>query len=104
MSNEFFEKLRPWSGRKHRLLQKYLPPFSAKVATATSSRTIYVVDGFAGKGTYGDGAEGSPVLIAKFGDVCLSWTNPVHLRVVNVEADKNNEGIFENLEVATRLW
>lgn len=104
MSKDFFEKLRPWSGRKHRLLQKYLPPFSAKVAKTSSSRTIYVVDGFAGSGTYTDGADGSPILIAKFSDVCLRWTDSVHLRVVNVEADKDNEGIFENLEEATRRW
>jgi three-Cys-motif partner protein len=107
MSKDFFEKLRPWSARKHRLLQKYLAPFIAKVARTTNSRTIYIVDGFAGSGTYTDGtnkADGSPVLIAKFGEVCLRWTDPVHLRVVNVEADKDNEGIFENLEEATRPW
>jgi len=104
MSKEFFENLRPWSERKHRLLGKYLPPFSAKVARTTSSRQIYIIDGFAGAAVYDDGSEGSPILIAKFGDVCRQWSQPVHLKLVNVEADRDNEGIFDSLAHATQPW
>src|SRR5687768_14491254 len=104
MNREFFESLRPWSGRKHRLLRKYIQPFTAKVARTSRSREIYIVDGFAGSAIYDDGAEGSPILIAKFADVCLGWSKPVNLRLVNVEADNKNEGIFESLEQSTRQW
>lgn len=75
-TDEFFDKLKPWSKRKHRLLGKYLPPFSAKVARATPNREIYCVDGFAGAAKYEDGSEGSPLLIAKFSDECARWRNP----------------------------
>lgn len=104
MNKDFFEKLKPWSQRKHRLLSKYLPPFSAKVAKTSRTREIFIIDGFAGAAAYDDGAEGSPILIARFGDVCLGWSNPVTLRLINVEADKNKEGIFDSLERATEEW
>ncbi len=104
MSKEFFDSLKPWSQRKHRLLRKYIQPFSAKVARTTSSREIFVIDGFAGAAVYDDGSEGSPILIAKFGDICLGWSEPVNLKLVNIEADKSNEGIFDSLQHATRQW
>jgi len=102
--HEFFDYLRPWSKRKHRLLRKYLPPFIAKVAKATSDREIYCVDGFAGAASYDDGSEGSPLLIARFSDECAQWQNPVFLRLINVEADSRKEGIFSSLEGATAEW
>lgn len=61
-TKEFFDKLKPWSKRKHRLLEKYLPPFSAKVATTTQNREIFCIDGFAGAAKYEDGSEGSPIV------------------------------------------
>ncbi len=103
-AKEFFDKLKPWSKRKHRLLGKYLPPFSAKVATTTRDREIYCVDAFAGAAKYGDGNEGSPLLIARFSDDCAKWVNPVFLKLINVEPDLENEGIFESLEDATQIW
>ena len=104
MTTNFFENLKPWSRRKHRLLSKYLPPFSAKVAKATNNREIFCVDGFAGAARYDDGSDGSPLLIARFSDECASWRDPVLLKLINVEADANNKGIFESLEQATAEW
>lgn len=102
MENEkFFENLQVWSKRKHRLLEKYLPPFSAKVASATINREVYCVDGFAGAAKYEDGSEGSPVLMAKFSDICLNWSRPVNLKIVSVEPDLTT---FQSLENATRDW
>lgn len=103
-TKEFFQKLKPWSERKHRLLKKYLKPFSAKVAKATQDRVIYCIDGFAGAAKYEDGSEGSPLLISKFSDVCSNWKEPVFLRLINVEPDKKDEGIFESLIEATNPW
>ncbi|MDQ3131265.1 MAG: three-Cys-motif partner protein TcmP [Acidobacteriota bacterium] len=103
-NEEFFDKLKPWSKRKHRLLGKYLPPFSAKVATTTQNREIYCVDGFAGAAKYEDGSEGSPLLIAKFSDECAKWRDPVFLKLINVEPDAEGKGIFPLLENATQDW
>jgi three-Cys-motif partner protein len=101
---EFFQKIKPWSRRKHRLLLKYLPPFSAKVATTTRNRQIYCIDAFAGAAKYDDGSEGSPILIGKVSDDCATWRNPVVLNLINVEPDIGNEGIFDSLQNATRYW
>jgi three-Cys-motif partner protein len=101
---EYFASLKPWSKRKHRLLEKYLKPFTAKVATATSERVVYCVDAFAGAAKYDDGSEGSPLLIAKLSDECANWTNPVHLMLINIEADIKNEGTFSQLEKETADW
>lgn len=103
-TEEFFDKLKPWSKRKHRLLGKYLPPFSGKVAKATQNREIYCIDGFAGAAKYEDGSEGSPLLIAKFSDECAGWRDPVILKIINVEPDVKREGIFPLLEKATQKW
>ena len=99
----FFENLKVWSKRKHRLLAKYLPPFSAKVASTTLNRDVYCVDGFAGAAKYEDGSEGSPVLTAKFSDVCADWkgNSSVSLKIINVEPDLNT---FNSLEQATQEW
>ncbi len=103
-TDEFFESVRPWSKRKHRLLGKYLKPFSAKVATATQNREIFCVDGFAGAAKYEDGSDGSPLLMARFADECATWKNPVNLKLINVEPDGKHDGIFLTLEQSTVEW
>lgn len=100
-NKKFFENLKVWSKRKHRLLGKYLPPFSAKVATTTLNRGVYCVDGFAGAAKYDDGSDGSPVLMAKFSDICATWSRPVNLQIINVEPDL---ATFQSLEIATQEW
>lgn len=100
-NKKFFENLKIWSKRKHRLLEKYLPPFSAKVASTTRNREVYCVDGFAGAAKYDDGSEGSPVLMSKFSDICSNWNRPVNLRIINVEPDLTT---FHSLETATKDW
>lgn len=102
-NKKFFENLKIWSKRKHRLLEKYLPPFSAKVASTTINREVYCVDGFAGAAKYDDGSEGSPVLMAKFSDVCANWkgNSSVNLKIINVEPDLET---FNSLEIATQVW
>ncbi len=102
-NKKFFENLKIWSKRKHRLLEKYLRPFSAKVASTTINREVFCVDGFAGAAKYDDGSDGSPVLMAKFSDVCANWKNDrsVTLKIINVEPDLET---FDSLEIATQDW
>ena len=97
--DKFFKRLKRWSERKHRLLEKYLPPFSAKVGSW--AREVYCIDAFAGAAVYDDGKEGSPLLMANLSDICASWKNPVTLRLINVESKKKH---FESLSVAIKPW
>ncbi len=99
--DEFFQYLKPWSERKHRLLGKYLKPFSAKVASITQNREIFCIDCFAGAAKYEDGKEGSPLLLAKLSDECSQWQTPVVFKIVNVEPDTKN---FLSLENLTQNW
>jgi three-Cys-motif partner protein len=59
----FFDRKRPWSKRKDRILSYYLEPYLAKVATLR--RPILIVDGFAGPGKFSDGEIGSPLIICE---------------------------------------
>lgn len=98
-NEEFFDKLKPWSKRKHRLLGKYLKPFIAKVASTTSNREIYCIDAFAGTAKYEDGSAGSPLLMAQLSDECAKWKNPVTLKIINVESNtKNYESLKDTMK------
>jgi three-Cys-motif partner protein len=62
-SNDFFNAKLPWSKRKDQILRYYLPPYLNKVRLLR--RPILLVDGFAGRGVFRDGEQGSPVIIAE---------------------------------------
>jgi three-Cys-motif partner protein len=100
-NSAFFDELKPWSKRKHRLLGKYLPPFIAKVASVTQDREIFCIDCFAGAAKYDDGNEGSPLLMARVADEGRNWQNPVNLRLVNIEPNKDN---YISLKQHTKPW
>jgi len=95
----FFQEAKIWSRRKHRILGKYLKPFSAKVGSW--ARTIFIIDGFAGRAKYEDGTEGSPLLTAKLSDECSTWKQPVGVRIINVEKNPDN---YSSLIEATADW
>lgn len=63
--DEFFDEPRDESLIKLRIYEKYLVPWAAKVGSTAKGSTIWVVDGFAGPGSYRDVTEtsGSPKLI-----------------------------------------
>jgi three-Cys-motif partner protein len=62
-AQEFFREKKPWSRYKDLILDYYLEPYLAKVATL--GRPILVVDCFAGPGQFEDGEPGSPLIISK---------------------------------------
>ena len=95
----FFDRTKEWSQRKHRLLGKYLKPFTAKVGSWNP--TIYCIDGFAGVGKYGDNKDGSPLIMAQLADESASWSKPVDLRIINVEAKRTH---FKELCDHTKPW
>ena len=62
MSEDFFQKKRPWSKYKDQILGYYLEPYIPKVARL--NKPIWIVDCFAGKGKFADGEPGSPLIIS----------------------------------------
>lgn len=62
-NEKFFESKREWSHVKDDLLTCYLMPYFTKIL-ATGKLIIYI-DGFAGKGKFDDGLDGSPLLALK---------------------------------------
>jgi three-Cys-motif partner protein len=58
----FFRRKKPWSRYKDLILDYYLEPYLAKVATLR--KPILIVDCFAGPGKFDDGQPGSPLLIS----------------------------------------
>jgi three-Cys-motif partner protein len=99
--SDFFDSPRLWSRRKHRLLGKYIQPFSAKVGSRAGDRRVYCIDGFAGKAKYGDNSPGSPLMLAHQADITARWARPVDLRLINVEADPEN---YASLRYLTEQW
>lgn len=61
MTHEFFSSKRPWSRQKDFILEYYLEPYISKVAKV--GKPVLIVDCFAGRGRFGDGAPGSPAII-----------------------------------------
>jgi hypothetical protein len=93
----FFRAKKPWSRRKDRLLTEYLPNYLPKVAHFLK-RPVYVVDGFAGPGKFGDGEPGSPLLIAGVVEKAISAGLPTALHVLCVEKEPD---MYTQLEVNT---
>ncbi len=62
-NDAFFEKKKPWSFFKDRLLSYYLVPYTAKILT--SRKPLVFIDCFAGKGRFDDGNPGSPIIFAE---------------------------------------
>ncbi|HEX6607100.1 MAG TPA: hypothetical protein VF276_09330, partial [Chloroflexia bacterium] len=52
-SREFFSEVKDWSKRKHQILDMYLA--SASKILGSRWKTVVYLDGFAGRGTYGEG-------------------------------------------------
>lgn len=74
-SEQFFEKKKSWSKYKDLILDYYLKPYLTKIARL--SRPIAIIDCFAGPGIFGDGENGSPVIIS-------NRLHEAHARGVNV--------------------
>jgi three-Cys-motif partner protein len=56
----FFDKRTPQSAVKLRVYEAYLKPWAAKLGRTVPGGTVWVVDGFAGRGRYKTGEPGSP--------------------------------------------
>lgn len=83
-NSDFFDKMHDWSERKLQLLQNYVDP-AARILG--SIKQVYYIDGFAGRGMYRDGTEGSPVRIAKLAQQFEKEGKPYAFKCINVEED-----------------
>ncbi len=91
-TSNFFDHLRDHTEIKLRILGKFIVPWSAKLGYKTRVRggkQIWYVDGFAGPGRYGDGAEGSPIIGASRALSVLRAGSGHILGCVNVELDSS---------------
>jgi three-Cys-motif partner protein len=95
VQEDFFDRMHEWSERKLQLLQRYIDP-AAKILG--SIKQIYYVDGFAGRGTYRDGAIGSPIRIAELAQQFEREGKSYSFRCINVE---ENDEYFANLQEET---
>jgi three-Cys-motif partner protein len=68
-TDDFFDRVLPWSHWKHRILDKYLHVFVAKLSSR--SPLLAFIDACAGEGVYATGEEGSPVIAARWNDQFL---------------------------------
>ena len=75
--DQFFEVKRPWSKIKDQILGAYLKPYLAKVKQL--GKPIVLIDGFAGKGRFRDGSDGSPLIMCKVADQMLGGRYPPSL-------------------------
>lgn len=96
VSKSYFQAAKTWSSIKLRLLGQYLKPFSWKLGS--KHRQIFYIDGFAGRGRYENGTEGSPLVAARQAKQAMEEGRPFQLHCINVEAD---EETFANLEQHT---
>lgn len=107
-AKQFFQKKRPWSLMKDRILGWYLKPYLTKVSKL--GKPTVVVDGFAGCGLYDDGSEGSPLIICKRLEERAASVGAKAVGIF-IEADKTcfnelrkNIGKFEDALLAVPLF
>lgn len=100
-TDSFWQTAEDWSQRKHLILSYYLEPAAPKLRTVSEDGRVIVVDGFAGRGKYEDGAAGSPIYMGQLAEKCQGWKSPVDLRIFNIEPD---EVSYEELCRCTEQW
>lgn len=93
---EFFEGVQKHSQIKLRALERYLPPWAAKVGYPGGIERVWVVDGFAGPGTYGSGEAGSPRIVLEHAVKVAEEGRPYQVSSFFVESDKRRHRKLES--------
>jgi len=91
MSADFFRSKKPWSPYKDMILSYYLTPYLPKVCSL--GRPVAVVDCFAGPGRFDDGADGSPLIIARAVSQIAERGKEVSALLI-----EERKGLFERLK------
>lgn len=69
VATDFFKEQQAAAFLKHKIIEKYLPPYIRKTGSRSTSGRVAYVDGYAGPGTYEDGTAGSPALAVEIAQV-----------------------------------
>jgi three-Cys-motif partner protein len=100
-ARRFFTKIRDWAWIKHTIFSDYVVPWAMKVGT--TAPVIYVIDGFAGRGSYtddetGDRSDGSPVIAALHARRYNARRPGRRMKLICVERDAENyEALAERM-------
>lgn len=103
MSNtsNFFKTKKRWSIYKDKLLENYLPLYLSKIL-ATGRDTLFI-DGFAGKGKFDDGTDGSPIIIRdKIEQACASTR--YHSKITPIFIEYNKKYAITLQQALNRDW
>lgn len=87
-NSDFFNKKNNWSEIKDQLLGCYIRPYFQKLLATKAS--IHYIDCFSGKGKFGDGKDGSPIIALKARDASLHARkiqagNTIHMHFIDIE-------------------
>ena len=95
----FFDNLREVSEVKLRILGSFLPPWGAKLGSIARQQNgvLWYVDGFAGKGRYNDGSDGSPLLGLHEASNIRAASRGYSLACFFVESNRNNWSTLDSL-------
>lgn len=100
-ARRFFTRIRDWAWIKHTIYRDYLVPWAMKVGI--TAPVIYVVDGFAGRGSYtdeatGERSDGSPVIAALRARDYNKRRPGRKMRLICIERDRENyEALAERM-------
>jgi three-Cys-motif partner protein len=95
----FFRRIRPWQWIKHSIFTQYLVVWAMKVGSPPQAKTIWVIDAFAGSGSFtdlltGETDEGSSVKAAlvgkKYNERPDKQAAGKQLRLICIERDPQN--------------
>lgn len=86
----FWSERRGAAALKHGVLRRYLVVYVTKTGTYAPGRRVVYFDGFAGRGRYEDGAEGSPLIAAEVAQRVAKMKNPRRLECFLVEKNKSD--------------
>lgn len=90
-NDNFFQQQKPAAVLKHSVLAEYTNVFTSMTGSRYGS-TVWVIDGYAGPGTYGDDGdggtvEGSPLVTMRTAQQWRDSSSPRDLRAVFIEAN-----------------
>lgn len=92
-NDSFFQRKKPAAVLKHAVLAEYFNVFCAMVGGSFSG-PVWLVDGYAGPGTYdadddGDPVTGSPIVALEIAEKAAQWKSPRNIRCAFIEQKPN---------------
>ncbi|ABL79462.1 MULTISPECIES: three-Cys-motif partner protein TcmP [unclassified Nocardioides] len=92
-NDSFFQRKKPAAVLKHAVLAEYFNVFCAMVGGSFSG-PVWLVDGYAGPGTYdadddGETVTGSPIVALEIAEKAAQWKSPRNIRCAFIEQKPN---------------